>query len=128
MTQIRSDRLDRLDRADSIQQMDREQILSTISHLVGLAEEQGNLDYIFGSNGQSGKCATGNFSLLARGIEIVTPPGLSRIHISKVLRGKVQPSHDTLISLAKVTGLSIDQISEYIVSKRENGANKEKPQ
>lgn len=115
MTQIRSDS------TQSIQQMTREEVLSSISHLVGLAEEQGNLDYIFGSNGQSGKCATGNYSLLARGIEIIAPPGLSRIHISKVLRGKVRPSHETLISLAKVTGLSIDQISEYIVKKRKNG-------
>lgn len=116
MTQIRTDRI-----ADSIQQMDREQILSSISYLVGLAEELGNLDYIFGSNGQSGRCATGNFSLLARGIEIVSPPGLSRIHISKVLRGKVQPSHETLKSLSRVTGLSIDRISEYITEKRNNG-------
>lgn len=117
MTQIRPDS------TQSIQQMTREEVLSSISHLVGLAEELGNLDYIFGSNGQSGKCATGNFSLLARGVEIVTPPGLSRIHISKVLRGKVQPSHDTLISLAKVTGLSIDQISEYIVKKRNGNSD-----
>lgn len=117
MTQIRSDS------TQSIQQMNREEVLSNITHLVKLAEEQGNLDHIFGSNGQSGKCATGNFSLLARGIEITTPPGLSRIHISKVLRGKVQPSHDTLISLAKVTGLSIDQISEYIVRKRNGNSN-----
>jgi transcriptional regulator with XRE-family HTH domain len=104
----------------SIQTMSREEVLLTISQLVELSERESNLDYIFGSNGQSGKCATGNFSLLARGIEIKSPPGLSRIHISKVLRGKVQPSHDTLRAISQVTGLSIDRISEYIVEKRKS--------
>lgn len=102
----------------SIESMTREEVLSTVDRLVKLSEKESNLDYIFGSNGMVGKSATGNYSLLARGIEILFPPGLSRSHISNVLRGKVGPSHETLRSLSQLTGISIDRVSGYIMNKR----------
>lgn len=102
----------------SIESMSCEEVIASINHLVSLAERESNLDYIFGSNGMVGKSATGNFSLLARGIEILFPPGLSRSHISNVLRGKVGPSHETLRSLSQLTGISIDRVSGYIMEKR----------
>lgn len=77
------------------------------------AIESGNLDSVLGSNGRSGRLATGNFTRLAD----VT--GLSRVHIGKVLRGKVEPSLKTLRRISEATGLSIDGISEYIQNQKE---------
>lgn len=86
--------------------------LKMLKSLSQLVEQTGNLDLILGSNGMYGKNATGNYSLLSRAT------GLTRGHIGKVLKGKTAPSHNTLIKISGVTGLSIDKISEYILLQR----------
>lgn len=78
-----------------------------------------NLSIILGGNGESGRNATGNYSLLAKAV------GMTRVHMSRVLKGKVQPSHATLRKLSEVTGISLDEISHYIMeiaAKREKAA------
>jgi transcriptional regulator with XRE-family HTH domain len=95
--------------------------LGTLKSLSKLVEQTGNLDLILGSNGMYGKNATGNYSLISRAT------GMTRGFIGKVLRGKTAPSHSTLVKISQATGLSIDKISEYILSqKRQREKEKEK--
>lgn len=76
------------------------------------AIESGNLDIIFGNNGRTGRKASGNYTLLA------VATGMTRVHIGKVLTGKCGASHELLDDLARVTGISMDEISEYIKAKQ----------
>jgi hypothetical protein len=76
------------------------------------AIETGDLDVIFGNNGRTGRKASGNYTLLA------VATGMTRVHIGKVLRGLCGASHELLDDLSRVTGISMDEISEYIKAKQ----------
>jgi DNA-binding phage protein len=95
--------------AITIEEMDQDQALEAVREISSRAVESQNLGLILGANGKSGRSATGNYSLLAKAI------GMTRVHVSRVLKGKVQPSHSTLRKLSKVTGISLDEISTYIL-------------
>lgn len=71
-----------------------------------------DLDVIFGNNGRTGRKASGNYTLLA------VACGVTRVHMGKVLSGKCGISHELLDDLAEVTGISMDEISEYIKAKQ----------
>lgn len=96
----------------SIESMNTDEVMQRIEILAKLCRENQNLEILFGNNGMSGRSATGNFTLLARATS------LSRVHVGKVLKGLVEPSHQTLVKISQATGISIDQISEYIREKR----------
>lgn len=80
------------------------------------AIETRDLDVIFGNNGRTGRKASGNYTLLA------VATGMTRVHIGKVLTGKCGASHELLDDLAQVTGISMDEISEYIKAKQREQA------
>src|SRR5688572_4131318 len=92
----------------SIDNLSPDQALEAIRVIASKAIAECDLSIVLGSNGMSGRNATGNYSLLAKAT------GLSRVHIGKVLKGKVEPSLRTLNKLANVTGLSLDDINEFI--------------
>lgn len=92
-----------------IEQMDKAQALEMVREISSRAAQDGNLNLILGSNGKSGRNATGNYSLLAKAI------GMTRVHVSRVLKGKVQPSHSTLRKIGEATGISLDEISRFIL-------------
>lgn len=98
--------------AVTIEEMDQEQALEVVREISSRAAESGNLDLILGANGKSGRSATGNYSLLAKAI------GMTRVHVSRVLKGRVQPSHSTLRKLSEATSISMDDISGYLEAKK----------
>jgi transcriptional regulator with XRE-family HTH domain len=98
-----------MDTNGTIEQLDREQALEMVREISSRARESGNLDLILGANGKSGRSATGNYTLLAKAID------MTRVHVSRVLKGKVQPSHRTLIKLSEATGFTLDEISGFII-------------
>jgi transcriptional regulator with XRE-family HTH domain len=98
-----------MDTNGTIEQLDTGQALEMVREISSRARESGNLDLILGANGKSGRSATGNYSLLAKAI------GMTRVHVSRVLKGKVQPSHRTLIRLSEVTGFTLDEISGFVL-------------
>lgn len=100
----------------TIEDMDQDAAIEMVRQISSGAKETGNWSLILGANGKSGRNATGNYSLLAKAI------GMTRVHVSRVLKGKVQPSHGTLRKLSEVTGISLDDISRFIV---ENTKEKE---
>lgn len=102
----------------AIEQLDQQQALEIVRQISSRASESGNLSLILGSNGKSGRSATGNYSLLAKAI------GMTRVHVSRVLKGNVQPSHGTLRKLSEATGFSLDEISRFILdqAKKEEAA------
>lgn len=100
----------------TIEDMDQESAMEMVRQISSIAGESGNWALILGANGKSGRNATGNYSLLAKAI------GMTRVHVSRVLKGKVQPSHSTLRKLSEATGISLDDISRFIV---ENTAKNE---
>jgi transcriptional regulator with XRE-family HTH domain len=94
----------------TIEHMDQREALEIVKEISSRARESKNWGLILGANGKSGRSATGNYSLLAKAI------GMTRVHVSRVLKGKVQPSHSTLRRLSEVTGISLDEISEFILA------------
>lgn len=100
----------------TIEQLDKSQALEMVREISSRARESSNLDLILGANGKSGRSATGNYSLLAKAI------GMTRVHVSRVLKGEVQPSHSTLRRLADATGFSLDEISGFILKAKEKRA------
>lgn len=84
-----------------------EEIQKRVYALSSQAILNADLSIVFGSNG-SGRSAIGNYTLLHRAT------GLSRAHVSKVLRGITSPSYNTLMRLSDATGISLDEISKYI--------------
>lgn len=99
----------------TIEEMSQEEALKMVHQISSIAGETGNWSLILGSNGKSGRNATGNYSLLAKAI------GMTRVHVSRVLKGKVQPSHLTLRKLSEATGISLDDISRFIVENTQKG-------
>jgi transcriptional regulator with XRE-family HTH domain len=95
--------------AITIEEMDQDQALEAVREISSRAVKSQNWGLILGANGKSGRSATGNYSLLAKAI------GMTRVHVSRVLKGKVQPSHSTLRKLSEVTGISLDEISRFIL-------------
>lgn len=95
-----------------IETMDDKEVIRLIDQLSTLAIQQNNLEIIFGSNGQRGRSATGNYTLIARRL------GMTRSFIGRVLRGSAYPSFETLDSLSRITGISRDKISDYLNKKR----------
>lgn len=100
----------------SIGTLTQDQAQEIVREVSSRALSHGNLSAVLSNNGKTGRSASGNYSLLAKAT------GLSRVHIGKVLRGRVEPSHRTLIKLSSVTGISIDDISEFILEMREKVA------
>lgn len=98
----------------TIEHMDQTEALEIVREISSRARENGNWGLILGSNGKSGRSATGNYSLLAKAI------GMTRVHISRVLKGIVQPSHSTLRKLSEATGISLDEISKFILEQSSN--------
>jgi len=94
----------------SIDNLSPEQAIEHVRRISSKAVDECDLSIVLGSNGKSGRSATGNYSLLSKAT------GLSRVHVGKVLKGKVEPSLRTLNKLADVTRLSLDQINEFIQS------------
>lgn len=92
----------------SIDTLPIERVQDSVRELSSQAIQDADLSLVFGSNGKSGRSATGNFSLLARAT------GLSRVHVGKVLKGQAVPSYKTLMKLSEATGISLDRISAYI--------------
>lgn len=98
----------------TIEKMDQEKALQAVKEISAKAIKDANLALILGANGKSGRSATGNFSLLAKAI------GMTRVHVSRVLKGIVQPSHSTLRKLSEATGISLDEISKFILEQSSN--------
>lgn len=90
-----------------------DQAVERVRELSRQATQSRNLDIIFGSNGMSGRSATGNYTLIA------AATGLSRVHVGKVLKGKTVPSYTVLLRLSEVTGIGIEQISRYIQDQKQ---------
>lgn len=95
--------------AGTVESLSQENALEMVRRISSTVGQDGDLGLILGSNGKSGRNATGNYSLLAKAI------GMTRVHVSRVLKGKVQPSHSTLRKLSEATGISLDRISEFIL-------------
>jgi len=95
-------------RSGSIDSLSKDEAVMILHRLAKRAVKEHNLSLVLGSNGHTGRLATGNSSLIAKAT------GLSRVHVGKVLCGKVGASHKTLLKIANATGLDVGQISGYI--------------
>lgn len=94
----------------------QEAAILSVQSLSRQAIECNNLHMVFGSNGMSGRRATGNYTLVA------AATGLSRKHVGMILKGKTEPSYTVLLRLSEVTGIGIDQISRYIQDQKNRKA------
>lgn len=96
----------------SIENLSVEQAIEQVRSTAARALDGKNLSLVLGTNGMSGRGATGNYSLLAKAT------GLSRVHIGKVLKGAVEPSHKTLCRLSEATGISVGRLSQWVRRQR----------
>lgn len=98
--------------ASSIEQMTDTEVNLYLANLSDLAKKEKNLEILFGSNGLSGRGATGNYTLISRAT------GLHRVHIGRILSGRCSPSLKTLKIISQVTTIGIEDIERYISRKR----------
>lgn len=114
---VRIPAMDRTDRNEtSVSTMTTEEARRLALSLGNQAKASNNLSLVFGRNGQHGRNATGNYSLLAKAT------GLSRVHVGKVLRGDLNPSLTTLKKLEEVTSIDVSLIIKWIQEEQEKKA------